>query len=496
MRPPPPAGNLRRMNRTRQTQHDRAALETTTVGVEDSSRGRREVASGPSLMPASVRPRGLVPTRSAGSQTLDSGAGQHGRPATHLFQQRRTHAETQISSASVSKPRCRADGARARSARDRLLSAALLVAALLAATVSTGSARGASPAANKSAGRPPAELQLAADKLVADGQPGVIVMTRRGTRVSHVTSGVADVATGEPMRVSDRVHIGSITKTFVATVILQLVAERRLSLSENVQRLLPGVIVGDGYHAARITVGDLLQQTSGLRDYVNAPDAETPQSLARTWQPRQLVATALRLGPPLSGWNYSNTNYIIAGMLIRRVTGRSPITEIRRRILAPLGLRDTSFPLTSTRIPGPHAHGYIGTLDVTNMVNPSAAWTSGAMISTVDDVARFYRALLSGRLLPPAQERELLSTIPVHDVGELFSEHYGLGIYRVHLRCGTAWGHDGGYPGGFKTFAYTSLNGDRQAVMVLNGFQMFLGADNPVFERDLRRATEIAFCGR
>ena len=237
------------------------------------------------------------------------------------------------------------------------LSAALLVAALLAATASTGSARGASPAASKSAGRPPGELQLAADKLVADGQPGVIVMTRRGTRVSHVTAGVADVATGEPMRVSDRVHIGSITKTFVATVILQLVAERRLSLSENVQRLLPGVIVGDGYHAARITVGDLLQQTSGLRDYVNAPDAETPQSLARTWQPRQLVATALRLGPPLSGWNYSNTNYIIAGMLIRRVTGRSPITEIRRRILAPLGLRDTSFPLTSTRIQAPTRMG-------------------------------------------------------------------------------------------------------------------------------------------
>jgi D-alanyl-D-alanine carboxypeptidase len=202
-------------------------------------------------------------------------------------------------------------------------------------------------------------------------------MTRRGTRVSHVTAGVADVATGEPMRGSDRVHIGSVTKTFVATVILQLVAERRLSLSENFQRLLPGVIVGDGYHAARITVGDLLQQTSGLRDYVNVPGAETPQSLARTWQPRQLVATALRLGPPLSGWNYSNTNYIIAGMLIRRVTGRTPITEIRRRILAPLGLRDTSFPLTSTRIPGPHAHGYIGALDVTNLVNPSAAWTSG-----------------------------------------------------------------------------------------------------------------------
>lgn len=183
-------------------------------------------------------------------------------------------------------------------------------------------------------------------------------------------------------------------------------------------------------------------------------------------------------------------------MLIRRVTGHNPITEIQRRILIPLGLRDTSFPLTSTLIPGPRADGYIGTLDVTSLVNPSVAWTSGAMISTVDDVARFYRALITGRLLPPAEERELLSSIPVHDIGELYPEHYGLGIYRVHLRCGTAWGHDGGYPGGFKTFSYTSPSGDRQAVMAFNGFQMFEGAYNPAFERDLRRATEIAFCGR
>jgi D-alanyl-D-alanine carboxypeptidase len=116
------------------------------------------------------------------------------------------------------------------------------------------------------------------------------------------------------------------------------------------------------------------------------------------------------------------------------------------------------------------------------------------MISTVDDVARFYRALLTGKLLPPPEQRELLTTIPVDDPGELFSEHYGLGIYRVHLPCGTAWGHDGGYPGGFKTFSYTSPNGERQAVMVFNGVQMFFGKYNPVFRHDLTVATDIAFC--
>jgi D-alanyl-D-alanine carboxypeptidase len=344
-------------------------------------------------------------------------------------------------------------------------------------------------------GGAPADLQQAADKLVADGQPGVIIMTRRGSQVGHVTAGVADKATGEPMRPRDRVHIGSTTKTFVATVVLQLVAEGRLSLDDSVQKWLPGVVTGPGYHPARITVRQLLQHTSGLRDYLGDPVFQTPQGLGQTWQPRQLVGIALHLGPPLRGWNYSNTNYILLGMLIEKVTGQSPIAEIDRRILIPLGLHDTSFPLTSRQIPGPQAHGYYGNLDVTTLVNPSSAWTAGAMISTADDVARFYRAVLTGRLLPPAEQRELTSAIAVDDPGELFAEHYGLGIYRVHLPCGTAWGHDGGYPGGFRTFAYTSPNGGRQAVIIYNDFKLSDGTDNPVFRHDVQRATDIAFCG-
>jgi len=370
--------------------------------------------------------------------------------------------------------------------------AVLLAAVLLGAASPRDSARATPPAAVFE-GRAPGGLQVAVDKLVADGQPGVIVATRRGRVVTHVTAGVADKAAGQPMRPEDRVHIGSITKTFVATVILQLVAERRLSLSDSVQKWLPGVISGHGYDPAQITVRELLQQTSGLRDYTSAPGFLTARSLARTWRPGQLVDLALKLGPPLPGWNYTDTNYILLGMLIRRVTGHTPTAEIQRRILDPLNLRNTSFPVTST-IPGPHAHGYIGTLDVTNLINPSAAWTAGAMISTVDDVARFYRAVLTGRLLPPAEQRDLLSTIPVNDVGELFPEHYGLGIYRVRLPCGPAWGHDGGYPG-FKTFTYTSPGGERQAVMAFNGYQVFEGAYSPTFRHDLEAATDIAFCG-
>jgi D-alanyl-D-alanine carboxypeptidase len=349
-------------------------------------------------------------------------------------------------------------------------------------------------------GKPPAGLQQAADQLVADGVPGVIIMTRRGHQVSDVVAGLADKATGQPMQAQDRVHIGSVTKTFVATAVLQLAAERRLSLNDSVQKWLPGVIAGHGYDPARISVRQLLQQTSGIRDYTDDPVFQTVQGEEETWQAQQLVDIALRLGPPVHGWLYSSTNYILLGMIIQKVTGQSPITEISHRILAPLGLHDTSFPLTSTSIPSPYAHGYYGSLDVTNVENPSTAWTAGAMISTVGDVARFYWALLTGRLLPPAEQRELLTTIPVDDTGELFAERYGLGIYGVQLSCGSAWGHDGGYPGGFKTIAYTSGDGSRQAVMVYNDYKMSVpppaGTGTTAFQRDEKKALEIPFCGR
>jgi D-alanyl-D-alanine carboxypeptidase len=391
--------------------------------------------------------------------------------------------------------------ARRSALRIGTVSAVLLVAA--GSSAYTAAARAAPEhkvSGLTASGEPPAGLQQAADQLVADGVPGVIIMTRRGQQVSHVVAGVADKATDQPMRPQDRVHIGSITKTFVATVVLQLAAEGRLSLEDSVQKWLPGVITGHGYHPAQITIRELLQHTSGVRDYASDPRILTAHELAQTWQPQQLVDIALQLGPPVHGWLYSDTNYILLGMIIQKVTGQSPITEIRRRILVPLGLRDTSFPLTSTQIPAPYAHGYYGPIDATNLVNPSVTWTAGAMISTVDDVARFYRALLMGRLLAPAQQRELLAAIPVDDPGELFAEHYGLGIYRVQLSCGTAWGHDGGYPGGFKIFAYTSPDGYRQAVIVYNDFRMSepppAGTGTPAFQRDVKQATEIAFCGR
>ncbi len=159
------------------------------------------------------------------------------------------------------------------------------------------------------------------------------------------------------------------------------------------------------------------------------------------------------------------------------------------------GLSATSFPVTSTRIPAPFAHGYFTPYgDVTQAVNPSSAGAAGAMIADVDDVSRFYQALFSGRLLPTAQLRELTDAIPVDDDG-LYAERYGLGVYEVHLPCGTAWGHNGGYPGGFKSFAYTSPDGRSQAVLFYNDFCISDGSDNPRLRAAVQQATALAFCG-
>ena len=296
------------------------------------------------------------------------------------------------------------------------------------------------------------------------------------------------------MRSADRFHIGSITKTFVATVVLQLVGEHRVELDRPIPAYLHDLPAG--YTWTRVTVRDLLQQTSGLHDYLEDPRFQTFEGLGAHWSPQQLVRIAVKIGPRQTGWHYANTNYVLLGELVHAVTGHPVAQQIEARILRPLGLTATSYPADSTVIPAPAARGYFTPYgDVTDAVNPTSAGAAGAMISDVRDLATFYRALFGGRLLRRAQVRELTRAIPVNDDGSLYSEHYGMGVYRVRLPCGDAWGHDGGYPGGFKSFAYTSADGRRQAVLFYNDFGISDGTDNPAFRAAVQHATSVAFCG-
>jgi D-alanyl-D-alanine carboxypeptidase len=348
----------------------------------------------------------------------------------------------------------------------------------------------------------PAALQAALDRLVRDGVPGAIAMTRDGDRRQHATAGVADLATQEPINAADRFRIGSNTKAYVSTVVLQLAAERRLRLDDTVQRWLPGLVPnGDA-----ISVRQLMNHTSGLPDYVDLPFyQQLLKAPLTTYRPVELVRRAVARPPlfaPGTGWSYSNTNYLLLGLIVAaadRVPAwlqtAAPALEIYRRVIVPLHLWDTSFPLTDPDIHGPRANGYAidlppdwglpAILDTTRM-NPSWAWTAGAMVSTVDDLADFHRALFSGRLLRPAQQRELLTTVPAGDGVE-----YGLGVFKLQMPCGAAWGHNGGTPSHVST-SLMSPDGARQAVLMVtrdaNTWTEQIAADHA-------NALLVAFCG-
>ncbi|MFG3252388.1 serine hydrolase domain-containing protein [Streptomyces sp. NPDC048172] len=305
-----------------------------------------------------------------------------------------------------------------------------------------------------------------------DGAPGALaeVDVRHRGRTA-MTSGVADVTTRAPMAPASRFRVGSMTKTFTATVVLQLVGEHRIALDVPVERYLPGVIRGNGNDGRDITVRQLLQQTSGLPDFL---EHLTPQRVIENpfthYEPEDLVGLALdhpRQFEPGTEWKYSNTNYIVAGMLIEKVTGNPYGTEIERRVIQPLGLHDTSVPGDDPRIPGTHPRGYVkppgssGLLDRT-AYNPTVGGSAGGMISSGRDINRFYGALLDGRLLRPAELRAMKTTRPT---GNPNGRAYGLGLESLPLPCGGLfWGHTGDSLG-FQTAAGATRDGRRVTAM-------------------------------
>ncbi|MFS8096297.1 beta-lactamase family protein [Lentzea alba] len=313
----------------------------------------------------------------------------------------------------------------------------LVAAFTAAALLTTAGVASAAPAGEREA------VQQIIDQLTTSG--GALGVQARITGLGTVRSGSAVLGSREPVPHNGTFRIGSVTKPFVSTVVLQLAGEGKVSLDEPVSRHLPGLIDD------RITVRHLLQHTSGLHDYTEdlpLDPAGFPSIRFRTWDPHELVDIALRhpLGfEPGAEHSYSNTNYIVAGLLISKITGRPYQREVEQRILKPLRLKDTSLPLNSVDVPGLHAHGYLPDadgkpVDVTRL-NPSWGWAAGEMISTTRDLDAFLEALLGGKLLKPAQQQELMKTTAV-------SPNYGLGISVLPLPCGvTLHGSDGTIPG-------------------------------------------------
>lgn len=290
--------------------------------------------------------------------------------------------------------------------------------------------------------------------------PGAIAVIRDGATVTRHTAGFSDVDTQAGFAPETHVRAASITKSFVAATVLQLVAEGRIDLDSPVETYLPGRVHGDGIDGRAITVRQLLRHQSGLPEYFDDAD-ELP---AEPQNPDQMVDAALAkpaLFAPGTQMRYTNTNYILAGLIIEAITGQPAVDEINRRILLPLGLFHTYFPAPGDNwLRSPMAHGYEEVdgeqADVTDFP-ASDAGLSGSLVSTGEDTTAFITAMLDGRVVPRAQLDQMMDTVPMP--GSDGAIDYGLGLMKVSLPCGVmAWGHGGDIPG-YHSFMAKTFDG-------------------------------------
>jgi D-alanyl-D-alanine carboxypeptidase len=327
-------------------------------------------------------------------------------------------------------------------------------AALAGVAIAAAIATGVSPA-----GAAPPTVKTALAKLVQAGAPGAVVLVHNGSATTVFTDGVAVLSTRTPIAAIDHFRIGSITKSFVAAVVLELVREGKLALDEPIAEQVPGVLP----RGSKISVRELLQHTSGLYNYTDSPKLFAPYlkgNLGYRWSPRAMLALALSqstLAEPGETWSYSNTNYIVLGLAVEAVTKHSLGAELASRIFRPLHLTQTTFAV-GREIGNPAAHAYYKGQDITTL-SGSWAWAAGAIASTAADVANFYRTLFTGKLLPPTQLRAMERTVVAG------GNDYGLGLLEVTTPCGSAWGHNGSVPG-YMSYALSSKNGQRQAVVL------------------------------
>ncbi|MGW1953039.1 serine hydrolase domain-containing protein [Streptomyces sp. NPDC001920] len=325
------------------------------------------------------------------------------------------------------------------------------------------------------------------------GAPGAMARLNDRSTVYWAATGVADRTTGRTLSNTDRFRIGSVTKIFSAVVLLQLADEKKLKLDAPVNRYLPGLLPDD-----RITVRHVLSHRSGLHDYTNemfartVPGFEAVRSKVFTY--RQLMDRSLskpRTTKPGGAYSYSNTNFVVAGMLIEKLTGHSVRTEYKNRIIDPLELRDTFYVHPGKKIPGRHTRGYLtpdtagaALVDATEQT-VSWAQSAGAVISTTRDLNTFLSALLGGRLTSRTQLAQMQRWVPAGG-----TQAYGLGLRRRDLSCGVSvYGHTGAVQG-YYTYAFASKDGARSLAALANT------SNNGTVLNTMLGTLESAFCGK
>jgi D-alanyl-D-alanine carboxypeptidase len=346
------------------------------------------------------------------------------------------------------------------------------------------------------------KVQGLLDGLVAAGAPGAAVWVQDERGNSQAASGVADLDSGRPMGPELHFRAGSLTKSFVAAVVLRLVAEGRLSLSDTLERRLPGILpYGD-----QVSIRQLLNHTAGVpHNWVPVEETlyASPQGRLHAWTPQELIALVANRPPdfpPGSSWSYSNTGYILLGLIVEAATGNPLDRELDRWVFEPLGLRGTWLPTHATDIPSPASRGYSlprspsgdvldgPLLDVT-VQDPSWAWAAGGLVSNLQDLVRFFRALLGGRLLPPGLLAEMRTTVavPPGSIPLPLYDRYGLGLLEVATPAGRLVGQLGGIPG-FLSMVLSTQDGRRQLGVMIN----LLAAPHPVYGAFMRVVRELS----
>ncbi|MGW4567523.1 serine hydrolase domain-containing protein [Streptomyces sp. NPDC004561] len=379
----------------------------------------------------------------------------------------------------------------ARVSRGAVLGAVALSLLAVPARAATGAPK--SPAAAELPAPDPSGVAAVLRSAVAQGAPGALARIDDRGSAYRFTSGLADRSARRAIASEDRFRVGSVTKSFSAVVLLQLADEHRLALDSPVNRYLPGLLPDD-----RITVRQVLSHRSGLYDYTDDLFADSVAGFEavrnKVFTYRQLVALSLkkpRTNEPGAAYSYSNTNFVVAGMLIEKLTGHSVRTEYENRIFKPLKLRDTFYVHPDTRIPGPYARGYL-TPDkagdpLVDATEQTVSWaqSAGAIISSTRDLDVFFGALTGGRLLSTARLGEMEQWTPVNA-----TTAYGLGLRRRDLSCGVSvYGHTGAVQG-YYTYAFASQDGSRSLTAVATT------SNNGTVLNTLAGTLESAFCGK
>ncbi|MES5820716.1 serine hydrolase domain-containing protein [Streptomyces sp. RG80] len=383
--------------------------------------------------------------------------------------------------------------------RRRLAVGATLIAALAAGVVPAATAQAAPAAPGAVRETTPAPdmdgVSAALKAAMAQGAPGAMARFIGPGGVETRTMGVRDRESGAAMDIRARFRIGSVSKTFSSVVLLQLVQEGKLELDAPVNRYLPGLLPDD-----RITVRHLLTHRSGLWDYTNAMFEQTVPGFEavrnRVFSYQELVDLSLkepRTTEPGVSYQYSNTNFVVVGMLIEKLTGKPVAKEYQSRIIGPLGLRNTSYVHPDTRIAGLQVRGYLhpdeegGALVDSTEQTVSWAQSAGAIISSPTDLNVFVIALMRGKLLSPKMLEAMTTVTPTDTTNTRF---YGLGLRRYDLSCGTqVYGHTGTVQG-YYTYAFATRDGRRSLSAMANTSNR--GSANTALGGTL----EAAFCGK